>query len=120
MYLAPDDISIGKREATKDVARVLCRYNDILMARLYAHSDLLELAEYSDVPVVNGLTDYNHPCQIMADALTIIEECGTLEDKKVQTNKPANTHTQYQYSLSLCFSSLLFGAFAFTQTFHTN
>ena len=83
IYLAPDDISIGKREATKDVARVLCRYNDILMARLYGHADLLELAEYSDVPVVNGLTDYNHPCQIMADALTIIEECGSLEGKKL-------------------------------------
>ena len=83
IYLAPDDISIGKREATKDVARVLCRYNDIIMARLYGHDDLLELAEYSAVPVVNGLTDYNHPCQIMADALTIIEECGSLEGKKL-------------------------------------
>jgi Aspartate/ornithine carbamoyltransferase, carbamoyl-P binding domain len=59
------------------------RYNDIIMARLFAHEDLLELAEYSRVPVINGLTDYNHPCQIMADALTIIEELGTLEGKKV-------------------------------------
>ncbi|QDZ21861.1 ornithine carbamoyltransferase [Chloropicon primus] len=83
VYLAPDDISIGKREATKDVARVLCRYNDILMARLYGHDDLIELAEHSAVPVVNGLTDYNHPCQIMADALTMIEECGSFEGKKL-------------------------------------
>jgi len=83
IYLAPNDISIGKREATKDVARVLCRYNDMLMARLYAHSDLLELAEYSDVPVVNGLTDYNHPCQIMADVLTVIEHFGSMEGKKL-------------------------------------
>jgi len=61
----------------------LCRYNDILMARLYGHGDLLELAEYSAVPVVNGLTDYNHPCQIMADALTMFEECGSFEGKKL-------------------------------------
>ena len=61
----------------------MCRYNDILMARLYGHGDLLELAEYSAVPVVNGLTDYNHPCQIMADALTMIEECGSFEGKKL-------------------------------------
>lgn len=54
------------------------------MARLFAHEDLLELADYSDVPVINGLTDYNHPCQIMADALTIIEEKGKLEGLKVR------------------------------------
>lgn len=65
------------------MARVLCRYNDILMARLYGHGDLLELAEHSAAPVVNGLTDYNHPCQIMADALTMIEECGSFEGKKL-------------------------------------
>ena len=59
------------------------RYNDVIMARLFAHEDLLELADYSDVPVINGLTDYNHPCQIMADALTIIENIGKLEGLKV-------------------------------------
>ena len=53
------------------------------MARLFAHEDLLELADYSDVPVINGLTDYNHPCQIMADALTILENKGKLEGLKV-------------------------------------
>jgi len=68
-----EEVGIGKREATKDVSRVLAGMNDMLMARLYAHSDMLELAEYSDVPVINGLTDFNHPCQIMADALTIEE-----------------------------------------------
>jgi ornithine carbamoyltransferase len=52
---------------------VLSGYNDAIMARLFEHADLLELAEYSDVPVINGLTDYNHPCQIMADVLTILE-----------------------------------------------
>ena len=58
------------------------RYNDVIMARLFGHEDLLELAEYSSVPIINGLTDYNHPCQIMADALTMIETVGRLEDTK--------------------------------------
>ncbi|KAL9271654.1 Ornithine carbamoyltransferase, chloroplastic-like protein [Drosera capensis] len=79
IYLGPDDIQMGKREETRDVARVLSRYNDIIMARVFAHQDILDLAKYSSVPVVNGLTDYNHPCQIMADALTIIEYLGRLE-----------------------------------------
>lgn len=52
------------------------------MARLFAHEDLLELANYSAVPVINGLTDYNHPCQIMADALTMLEVVGRIEDTK--------------------------------------
>jgi ornithine carbamoyltransferase len=76
VYLDPNTIQIGKREPTKDIARVLSGYNDAIMARLFAHSDLLELAAYSDVPVINGLTDYNHPCQIMADVLTILEVKG--------------------------------------------
>ena len=61
-----------------------CRYNDVIMARLFAHEDILELAEYSKVPVINGLTDYNHPCQIMADALTMIECKGRLEGTKAR------------------------------------
>ncbi len=83
LYLAPTDIGIGKREAVKDIARVISRYNDIIMARLFDHKDIEELAEYSSVPVINGLTDYNHPCQIMADAFTILEHRGSLEDLKV-------------------------------------
>ncbi|WOL02947.1 hypothetical protein Cni_G11666 [Canna indica] len=83
IYLGPDDIQMGKREETRDVARVLSRYNDILMARVFAHQDVLDLAAFSSVPVINGLTDYNHPCQIMADALTIIEHIGQLEGTKV-------------------------------------
>ncbi len=83
LYLGPDDISIGKREAVKDIARVIARYNDVIMARLFAHDHVLELAEYSSVPVVNGLTDYNHPCQIMADAFTILEHRGHLDELKI-------------------------------------
>ncbi|PKA56720.1 Ornithine carbamoyltransferase, chloroplastic [Apostasia shenzhenica] len=83
IYLGPDDIQMGKREEARDVARVLSRYNDIIMARVFAHQDILDLAKYSSVPVVNGLTDYNHPCQIMADALTLIEHVGHLEGTKI-------------------------------------
>ncbi|CAN4122875.1 unnamed protein product [Withania somnifera] len=83
IYLGPDDIQMGKREETRDIARVLSRYNDIIMARVFAHQDILDLAKYATVPVINGLTDYNHPCQIMADALTIIEHVGQLEGTKV-------------------------------------
>jgi len=83
LYLSPNDIGIGKREAVKDIARVVSRYNDIIMARLFDHAHMLELAEYASVPVINGLTDYNHPCQIMADIFTVLEKRGHLEDLKI-------------------------------------
>ena len=83
LYLAPTDIGIGSREAVKDVARVVSRYNDIIMARLFDHNHILELAEYASVPVINGLTDYNHPCQIMADIFTVAEHKGRIEDLKI-------------------------------------
>ena len=66
------------------------RYNDLIMARLFAHEDIMELAEYSSSPVINGLTDYNHPCQIRADALTVAEELGSIEGKKVRANTPSH------------------------------
>ena len=78
-----EEVGIGKREAAKDVSRVLASMNDAVMARLFAHQDILDLAAYSSVPVINGLTDFNHPCQIIADALTIEELLGTIEGKKV-------------------------------------
>jgi len=83
LFLGPNDIGIGKREAIKDIARVVSRYNDIIMARLFDHDHILELAEYSDSPVVNGLTDYNHPCQIMADILTVSEYRDSLDNLHV-------------------------------------
>jgi len=79
LYLAPSDIQIGKREAISDIARVISRYNDVIMARLFGHEDILELAEYASIPVINGLTDLLHPCQIMSDAFTIIEKKGKIE-----------------------------------------
>ena len=78
LYLSPSDIEIGKRETIKDIARVFSGYNDMIMARLFEHEHILELAEYATIPVVNGLTDYNHPCQIMADILTVYEHRGNL------------------------------------------
>ncbi|MCF7808460.1 MAG: ornithine carbamoyltransferase [Candidatus Marinimicrobia bacterium] len=83
LYLGPSDISIGKREAVKDISRVISRYNNWIMARLFLHEHMIELAKYASVPVINGLTDYNHPCQIMADMLTIYEHRGQVEDQKV-------------------------------------
>jgi ornithine carbamoyltransferase len=83
LFLGPSEIDLGKREPVKDVARVLSRYNDLIMARLFEHAQMLELAEFADVPVINGLTDYNHPCQIMADILTVKEHRGHLNDLKI-------------------------------------
>jgi len=83
LFLGPNDIGIGKREAIKDISRLFSRYNDIIMARLFDHQHIIELAQYADVPVINGLTDYNHPCQIIADILTVWEHRGNLEDLKI-------------------------------------
>lgn len=76
LYLSPSEIGLGKRESIADVARVLSGYVQILMARVFEHAHILELAKWSSIPVVNGLSDYNHPCQGMADALTVQEKFG--------------------------------------------
>lgn len=80
VFLGDDDIQLGNGEPVRDTARTLSRYVDVLMARLFDHSDLEELARYADVPVVNGLTDDAHPCQTLADLLTIREVVGPFED----------------------------------------
>ena len=76
LYLSPNEIGLGKRESIADIARVLSGYVQALMARVFEHDHVLELAKWSSIPVVNGLSDYNHPCQGMADALTIQEKFG--------------------------------------------
>ena len=76
LYLSPNEIGLGKRESIADIARVLSGYVQALMARVFEHEHVLELAKWSSIPVVNGLSDYNHPCQGMADALTIKEKFG--------------------------------------------
>ncbi len=101
LYLSPAEIQLGKRESTPDVARVLSRYVDAIMARVFAHDDILALAEYSRVPVINGLSDYSHPCQGLADFLTIIERFGSdLRGKKLAFIGDGNNVA----------TSLLFGA----------
>lgn len=83
LYLSPNEVGLGQRESIADVARVLAGYVDGIMARVFEHEHILELARWSDVPVVNGLSDYNHPCQGMADALTIQENFGNLKGLNV-------------------------------------
>lgn len=76
LYLSPNEIGLGKRESIADVSRVLSGYVDGIMARVFEHEHILQLAHYASVPVINGLSDYNHPCQAMADMLTIYERFG--------------------------------------------
>ncbi|GAP10677.1 ornithine carbamoyltransferase [Bellilinea caldifistulae] len=83
LYLSPNEIGLGQRESIADVARVMSGYVDAIMARVFAHEHVLELAKWSSIPVINGLSDYNHPCQAMADALTIQEEFGSLKGLNV-------------------------------------
>ena len=77
--LGEQDVQIGYRESVGDAARVLERYVDLVVARLRRHQDLLELAAAADVPVVNALTELEHPCQVLADLMTIRERCGSLD-----------------------------------------
>ncbi len=84
IYVKPDDIGgIGKREPVKDIARVLSRYVQGIMARTFEHQTVLDLARYADIPVINALTDWSHPCQAMADVLTIQEHFGRIEGIKI-------------------------------------
>jgi len=84
IYVKPEDIGgIGKREPIKDIARVLSRYVNGIMARTFEHKTVTELAAFATVPVMNALTDWSHPCQAMADMLTITEHCGRLEGVKI-------------------------------------
>src|SRR5437879_3191996 len=74
------EIGLGRRESVSDVARVLEGYVDGVVARLFAHQDLLDLADACDIPVINGLTDASHPCQVLADLLTMREALGRLDE----------------------------------------
>lgn len=83
LYLSPQEIGLGGRESVADVARVLSRYVDGIMARVFAHQHVVELAEYSRVPVINGLSDYSHPCQGLTDLFTVWEKLGRLSGVKL-------------------------------------
>lgn len=83
LYLSPNEIGLGKRESIADVARVMSGYVQILMARVFDHAHVVALAKWSSIPVINGLSDFSHPCQAMADAQTIIEKFGTMKETNV-------------------------------------
>ncbi len=105
IYISPNEIQLGKRESVADVARVLSRYVDGIEARVFSHADVVELAKYSRVPVVNGLSDYSHPCQGAADLLTIYERFGKLKGLKVTFVGDGNN-----VATSLAFGCALTGA----------
>ena len=79
IYLSPAEVGLGEREDVADVARVLSRYVDALVARTFFHGDIEALAQHSTIPVINGLSDRSHPCQILGDLLTIQEKLGGME-----------------------------------------
>ena len=83
LYLSPNEIQLGSRESVPDVARVLSRFVDGIMARVFAHGDVETLAKFASVPVINGLSDYSHPCQGLADLLTVYEKRGKLQGLKL-------------------------------------
>ena len=83
LHLSPEEIQIGKRETPSDTGRVLARYIDAIMVRTFDHGDLEELAAAADVPVVNGLSDAHHPCQALADLMTVREEFGAVEGTRI-------------------------------------
>ncbi len=103
LFLSPRDVQLGRGEPIADTARVLSRYVDGIMIRTYAHAELEELAKYADVPVINGLTDLLHPCQILADLLTIRQHLGTINGRKVawigDGNNMANSWINAAYRL---------------------
>ncbi len=82
-YLSPSDTQIGRNEPLKDTARVLAAYCDGILIRTYAHNNVIDLARWSDVPVINGLSDFLHPCQVLSDIFTIREHFGSLEGVRV-------------------------------------
>jgi len=83
LYLSPNEIGLGKREAISDISRVMSGYVQAVMARVFEHAHVVELAKWSSVPIVNGLSDFSHPCQAMADAQTIIEKFGAMKGVNV-------------------------------------
>jgi ornithine carbamoyltransferase len=83
LFISPDEVGLGKRESIADVARVLSGYVNGIMARVFNHDHVTELAKWSSVPVINGLSDYNHPCQAFTDVFTMYEHFGKLQNLNV-------------------------------------
>ena len=110
MLLSGQEMQLGHGETIADTARVLSRYVDLIMIRTFDESVLIEMAEYADVPVINGLTDRTHPCQIMADILTFEEHRGPIKGKKVVWSGDGNNvcasflHAAGQFGFDLTFT----------------
>ncbi|MCK4860566.1 MAG: ornithine carbamoyltransferase, partial [Rhodobacteraceae bacterium] len=110
LVLSGSDMQLGHGESIADTARVLSRYVDMIMIRTFDESTLLELAEHATVPVINGLTDRTHPCQIMADVLTFEEHHGPIKGKKVVWTGDGNNvcasflHAAGQFGFDLTFT----------------
>ena len=110
MVLSGADMQLGHGETIADTARVLSRYVDLIMIRTFDESVLLEMAEYADVPVINGLTDRTHPCQIMADVMTYEEHRGPIAGKKVVWSGDGNNvcssflHAAAQFGFDFTFT----------------
>ncbi len=103
LFLSPRDVQMGRGEPIADTARVLSRYVDGIMIRTFAHGEIEELARYASVPVINGLTDLVHPCQVLADVLTIKQQLGDYKGKRVawigDGNNMANSWLNAAYVL---------------------
>ena len=103
LFLSPRDVQLGRGEPVADTARVLSRYVDGIMIRTFGHDEVELLAQYADVPVINGLTDLLHPCQILADLLTVRQHLGTIDGRKVawigDGNNMANSWINAAYRL---------------------
>ena len=104
LYLSPAEVGLGKREPVADVARVLRRYLDGIVARTFAHQTLLTLIQYADIPVINALSDLEHPCQALADILTIYEKKGKLRGLELAYIGDGNNVAH-----SLCLAAVLTG-----------
>ena len=103
LFLSPRDIQLGRGEPIADTARVLSRYVDGIMIRTFSHGEVEELAKYAEVPVINGLTDLLHPCQVMADLLTVRQHLGGWDGKRIawvgDGNNMANSWINAAYRL---------------------
>ena len=110
MVLSGADMQLGHGETIADTARVLSRYVDLIMMRTFEEDTILEMAEYADVPVINGLTNRTHPCQIMADVMTFEEHRGPIKGKKVVWSGDGNNvfasfaHAAKQFEFDLVFT----------------
>jgi ornithine carbamoyltransferase len=109
LYITGEEIGLGKRESIYDVAKVLSRFVNMIMIRAFDHKEVEELARHADVPVINGLTDLLHPCQVMGDMLTILEKKGKIEGLNITylgdgnnvTNSWLNASTRLSFNLTI-------------------